>query len=68
VNRKQDWLEENVCEGPLNVLTKIFKNYVADQSGKNSNAEIGDGENIFNGKNKALSLGIRASKLPHQKV
>jgi hypothetical protein len=57
------WTEEG-----LNSLAKVFKNYVAYQSANDGNHEIGGRENIFDGKNQALSLIIRVSKLPHQKV
>jgi hypothetical protein len=51
IKRKQDWLKEEVFEESLNLLSKIFKNYVANQSGNDGNNEIGDRENISNGEN-----------------
>jgi hypothetical protein len=35
-------------EGVLDLLSKIFKNYVADESGNDGNHEIGYRENILN--------------------
>jgi len=52
----------------LNSLAKKFKNYVADQSGYNSNHEIRDCKNILNGESQALSVAIASTKFPHQKV
>jgi hypothetical protein len=68
VKKKQDPMNENAAKDSLNLLAKIFKNYVADQSGNDGNHEIGGRENIINGENQALSLAIATSKLPHQKV
>jgi hypothetical protein len=52
----------------LNPFAKKFKNQIPDQTGKNGNAKIGDGENIFNGESQALALAIGPSKLSHQKI
>jgi hypothetical protein len=52
----------------LNPLSKIFKNYVADQSGKDGNTEVGDRENVFHGESQALALAIGLSKFTHQKI
>jgi hypothetical protein len=65
---KHDWLRDRALEEGLNLISKIFKNHVANQSGNDGNNEIGDRENVFYGENQALSLVIGMSKLPHQKV
>jgi len=51
VKRKQDSLKEKAFEENLNSLAKVFKNYIANQSGNDGNNEIGGRENIFNGEN-----------------
>jgi hypothetical protein len=68
VTKKPDLLKEKAIKESLNSLAKVFKNYIANQSGNDGNNEIGGRENIFNGDDQALSLAIAASKLPHQKV
>ncbi len=52
----------------LNPLSKKFNNHIPDQSGNEGNHKVVDRENIDNGENQALALGIGMSELPHQKV
>ena len=52
----------------LKLLPKIFKHYLAEQSGNDGNCGIRDGENIFDAEHQALSVANRTSKFPHQKI
>ena len=52
----------------LNSLAKKFKNYVANQSGKDGNPKISNRENIFHGESQTLALAVDLSKLAHQQV
>jgi hypothetical protein len=55
-------------DASLNFLSKIFKNYVANQSGNDGNSEISKGEDIPDGESQPFSLTVCISKFTHQEV